>query len=431
MATPTKQHTLAAPVTFAGVGLHSGEPVEMTVEPAGVGAGISFQRVDLAGEPVVPADRFHVIPTARGTRIKAGEAEVQTIEHVLSALRGLGVDNALLKLDAGEPPALDGSGRAFAAPILEAGLAEQDQPRATYQVLFPVSYQEGGAAITALPDPEFRISFTIEYPDTAIGYQSKSLAVTSETYTQDLMRARTFCLRQEVDAMREAGLALGGSLENAVVVDGQEVLNDRGLHYPDEFVRHKMLDLIGDLAIAGAPLRGHFIAHKTGHVHNVRLLLKLFEEGALGVFGPQPSVPMDIRAIRRILPHRFPMLLVDRIIEMDVGKRAVGVKAVTYNEPFFQGHFPGRPVMPGVLIMEALAQVAGVTMLSRPEFMGKTPLFTGLDDVIFRRPIHPGDSIRLEIEIERIRLSMGRARGTALVDGQVAASGLLKFTLID
>ena len=425
------QHTLAAPLTLSGVGLHSGDEVTLTVEPAEPNHGIVFQRTDLEGEPTVPADRYHVIPSNRGTRLKSGTAEVVTVEHLLSALRGLGVDNARIKLDAGEPPALDGSGEPFAKALQEAGFTEQDVPRAYYQVLFPVSFHEGGAAITALPSPEFRISFTIEYPDTAIGYQSRSLEITPETYIKDLMQARTFCLRSEVEAMQEAGMGLGGSLDNAVVVDGTEVMNDGGLRYPDEFVRHKMLDLVGDLAIAGAPIRGHFIAHKTGHFHNANLLRKLFEEGALGVIGPKPTVPMDIRAIRRILPHRFPMLLVDRIDELEVGVRAVGTKSVTYNEPFFQGHFPGRPVMPGVLIMEALAQVAGVAMLAKPEFQGKTPLFTGLDEVVFRRPIYPGDSIRLEVAIERIRLSMGRIRGTAKVDDQVAASGLLKFTLID
>ena len=424
------QRTLARELTLTGIGLHSGQPVKLTLRPAPAGTGRIFRRVDLEGAPEIPADRRHVIPASRGTRVRAGKAEVQTVEHLLSALSGLGVDNVYADLDASEPPALDGSTRGFARSIQDAGLEVQGEPRARYQVLFPVSYQEGGAAITAVPADEFRISSTIEYPDTAIGYQSKSIAITPETYLQDLTEARTFCLRQEVDGMRQAGLALGGSLENAVVVDGEQVLNDGDLRYPDEFVRHKILDLIGDLAIAGAPIRGHFIAHKTGHVHNVKLLLKLFEEGALGVVGPQPAVPMDIRAIRRILPHRYPMLLVDRIGELEVGIRAVGYKSVTINEHFFQGHFPGRPVMPGVLIMEALAQVAGVVMLAKPEFQGKTPFFTGLDNVSFRRPIHPGDTIRLEVEIDKVKLNMGRAQGRALVDGQVAARGTLKFTLI-
>ncbi len=428
---PSNQHTLAGPVRLAGVGLHSGVSVSMALLPAPAGAGLVFRRTDLEGQPEVPADRHHVIPASRGTRLKAGKAEVQTIEHILAALRGLGVDNAVIELDAGEPPALGGSGKAFVDPILEVGLEEQETLRASYQVLFPVSYQEKGAAITALPCEDFRISFTIEYPGTAIGYQSKSMVVDPTTFQNDLILARTFCLKQEVDAMREAGLSLGGSLDNALVVEGDEILNDGELHYPDEFVRHKMFDLVGDLAIAGAPIRGHFIAHKTGHVHNVKLLKKLFEEGALGVIGIQPSVPMDIRAIRRILPHRFPMLLVDKITELEVGKRAVGVKSVTINEPFFQGHFPGRPVMPGVLIMEALAQVAGVTMLTKSEFQGKTPFFTGLDEVVFRRPIIPGDTLRLEVEIDRVRLSMGRAKGVAKVGDQVAASGILKFTLIE
>jgi UDP-3-O-[3-hydroxymyristoyl] N-acetylglucosamine deacetylase/3-hydroxyacyl-[acyl-carrier-protein] dehydratase len=355
---------------------------------------------------------------------------VQTVEHLLSALRGVGVDNARIEIDAGEPPALDGSGQGFVTPILEAGLVEQDADRAHYQVLFPVVFQEGDATITAIPDTAFRVTSTIHYPGTLIGSQTRSLVITPESYQQELMACRTFCLGQEIEAMQAAGLALGGSLENAVVVDGQEVRNE-SLRFPDEFVRHKILDLIGDLSLAGAPIRGHFVAHKSGHVHNVKLLKKLFEEGALGVVGTRPAAPLDLRAIRRILPHRFPMLLVDRIEELEVGVRAVGTKGVTYNEPFFQGHFPGRPVMPGVLIMEALAQVAGVVMLSKPEFQGKTPLFTGLDKVRFRKPIRPGDTIRLEVAIEKIKLSMGRAIGRALVDGQEAASGLLKFTLID
>lgn len=425
-----KQHTLGRPVQLSGIGLHSGEEVHLELLPAPAHSGVVFQRSDLEESPEIPVDHHHAIPSARGTRLRAGKAEVQTVEHVLSALAGLGVDNARVVLDAGEPPALDGSGQGFVDAVLEAGIEEQDAERGYYQVLFPVSYHEAGAAITVVPDREFRVTSTIQYPDTLIGTQSRSLVIDPESYQEEIMRCRTFCLKQEVDAMKAAGLGLGGSLENAVVVDGQELLNE-DLRYPDEFVRHKILDLVGDMSIAGGPIRGHFIAHKSGHVHNVKLLQKLFEEGALGVIGPRPAAPLDLRAIRRILPHRYPMLLVDRIDELEVGVRGVGTKAVTYNEPFFQGHFPGRPVMPGVLIMEALAQVAGVVMLSRPEFQGKTPLFTGLDKVSFRRPISPGDTIRLEVEIEKIKLSMGRARGQALVNGQVAASGQLKFTLID
>ncbi len=432
MASPDCQRTLAGSATLEGVGLHGGKPVRMTLEPGPPDAGVVFVRDDLPGTPTIPADRRFVVPGSRETLLRRDGHEVHTVEHLLAAAAGLGVDNLVVRLDAPEPPAMDGSAAAFVAAIQEAGVIDQDPPRRRYQVLFPVTYHSGRGSVTALPCEDFRITLTLEYPGTAIGTQSRTVVVDPDTFRTEIMDARTFCLRQEVEQLRSAGLALGGSLENAVVVDGDQIMNPQGLRHPDEFVRHKILDMIGDLSLAGARIHGHFLAYRSGHLQNTRLIERLFKDGALAATkAATPSVPLDIRAIQKILPHRYPFLLVDRITELEVGKRALGVKAVTIDEPFFQGHFPGRPIMPGVLIMEALAQVAGVTMLCQPSFQGKTPFFTGLDGVVFRQPIVPGDLVELEIEVEKVKLSMGRAKGTARVGGQVAATGTLKFTLID
>lgn len=429
--TLASQTTLKEPVSLEGIAIHSGAQVHLKVLPAPADTGFVFRRVDLEGSPEISASPEHAVPSPRGTKIQASGAEVQTVEHLLAGLRGAGVDNAWIELDAGEPPGMDGSAQPFVEAFLKAGLETLDAPRTAYQVLFPVAFHKGDTCVTAMPDKDFRITLTTQYPDTLIGTQSLSFVFSPENFQRELMDCRTFCLKSEVDALKAAGLVQGGSLENAVVVDGPTVLNPEGTRRPDEFVRHKILDLIGDLALAGAPIRGHFVAHRSGHIQNVSLLRKLFEQGALGSVGLRPGPTLDIEAIRRILPHRYPFLLVDRIEELSVNQRAVGYKAVTIDEPFFQGHFPGRPVMPGVLIMEALAQVAGVVMLSRPDFQGKMPYFTGLDQVRFRRPIVPGDLIRLEVEIDKIKLSMGRAQGTAYVGDQVAANGVLKFTLVD
>ncbi len=430
METAERQTTLAKETGYQGVGLHTGQMATIKFLPAPEDHGIAFRRVDLPGAPLFPVTWKTVTDGIRGTNVQIDGHTIYTIEHILAACSGLSVDNLLMELDAAEPPVADGSSLEFVRLFKEAGLKQQDALRSVYRLRKSVAFSDDRASVTAVPADTMRVSYTLQYSNPVIGCQFKEVKVEPEEFCREIMGARTFCLKEEVDQLRQRNLALGGSLENAVVVDDDKILNDE-LRYPDEFVRHKLLDLIGDLYVAGKHILGHFIAHRSGHKHNVRLVKKLFDTQAIDLeTATDPAAQFDIRRIWELLPHRFPFLLVDRILELDVGVRAVGMKNVSINEPYFQGHFPHRPIMPGVLVMEALAQVAGVCIMSIPEHRGKTPFFTGLDSVHFRKPITPGDQIRLEIEVDRLRGKMGRVRGKALVDGRMAAEGVLKFTVI-
>ncbi|MBI3889959.1 MAG: UDP-3-O-[3-hydroxymyristoyl] N-acetylglucosamine deacetylase [Candidatus Wallbacteria bacterium] len=427
-----RQTTLARETVVEGIGLHKGQKATLRFRPAPAEFGIAFRRVDLPDSPIFPVTWQNVTDGGiRGTNLDLHGQTIYTIEHVLAACYGVGIDNVLIELDAPEPPVCDGSSAEFVTRLKEAGLEPQNAPRRFYRLRRSVEYSEGHGSVTAVPLDHTRISYTLQYQNPVIGCQFKDMILTPETFASELMAARTFCLLEEVEFLRQKNLALGGSLENAVVVDRDKIMNSDGLRYPDEFVRHKLLDLVGDLFIAGKPILGHFIAHRSGHRHNVALVKKLFQLKALELETSEPTERMfDIRRIWATIPHRFPFLLVDRMLEVQTGVRAVGIKNVTINEPFFSGHFPEQPVMPGVLVLEALAQVAGICVLSLPEVQGRTPFFTGMDAVHFRRPVLPGDQLRLEIEVEKIRGNMGKFRGTALVDGKMVAEGILKFSLL-
>ncbi|MBI4871055.1 MAG: UDP-3-O-[3-hydroxymyristoyl] N-acetylglucosamine deacetylase [Candidatus Riflebacteria bacterium] len=426
-----QQTTLARETSVQGVGLHTGQHAILRFHPAPPDHGIVFKRVDIPGGPLFPVTWQTVTDGGiRGTNLEVHGHTTYTVEHLLAACHGLGIDNLLIELDAPELPVLDGSAQPIVARFQEAGLVSQDAPRRVYRLRQAVDFSDERGSVTAVPADVTRISYTLQYSNPVIGCQFKDLVLTAESFCQELAAARTFCLLEEVESLRLRNLGLGGSLENAVVVDNDRVLND-SLRWPDEFVRHKLLDLVGDLFIAGKRILGHFIGHRSGHRHNVSLVKKLFQNKALDLEVPREGgAQFDVRRIWDLIPHRFPFLLVDKIIELEVGTRAVGMKNVTINEPFFQGHFPERPIMPGVLVLEALAQVAAVCTLSMPVHKGRTPFFTGMDSVHFRKPIVPGDQIRLEVEVDKIRGNMGRVRGRALVEGQVAAEGVLKFTVL-
>ena len=430
-----KQRTLASSASLDGTALHTGEKVTLTLHPASPGHGFKFKRVDLPDQPLVEALVGNVKTVERSTTIVEGNVKIHTVEHVLSALTGMGVDNALIEMDANEPPIGDGSAGAFAALIKQAGVVEQNAPRSYIEPQEPVVLQTGESILTILPDPKFRISCTQVGPEGRFT-QYLSAEITPEFYEKEIASARTFVFYEDVKPLMDKGLIKGGSLENAVVARGDSVLSKEPLRFPDEFVRHKILDIIGDLSLTGRRLRGHIVAVKPGHGPNTELARILAKrQAALLAMAPSP-VPaeggvLDIKEIMRTLPHRYPFLMVDRIIEFEVDVRAVGVKAVTINEPYFQGHFPGHPVMPGVLQVEAMAQVASIVMMRKTENAGKIGYFMSADAIKFRKPVVPGDTLFIHCEMISAKKRLGKAACKCIVNGEVVSEGELLFGLID
>jgi len=430
-----KQRTLASSASLKGTALHTGENVTLTVRPAPVGHGFKFKRIDLPDEPVVDAKVESVKTVERATTLVEGSVKIHTVEHVISALAGLGVDNALIEMDANEPPIGDGSAAAFVALIKEAGIVEQDAPRVYFEPREPVSVQVGDSILTILPDTKFRISCTQVGPEGRFT-QYLSAEITPDFYETQIAPARTFVFYEDVKQLMDKGLIRGGSLENAIVARGDSVLSKEPLRFPDEFVRHKILDIVGDLALAGRKLRGHIVAVKPGHGPNTELARTLVKRHSdYLAMAPTPIAAeggvLDVNEIMRTLPHRYPFLMVDRIIELVEDTRAVGVKAVTINEPYFQGHFPGHPVMPGVLQVEAMAQVASVVMMRRTENVGKIGYFMSADSVKFRKPVFPGDTLFIHCEMLSAKKRLGKAACRCEVNGEVVSEGELLFGLID
>lgn len=430
-----KQRTLSSSASLSGTALHTGEKVTITLHPAPVNHGFKFKRVDLPDQPLIDARVENVRTVERSTTIVEGNVKIHTVEHVLSALSGMGVDNALIEMDANEPPIGDGSAGAFAALVKQAGVVEQNAPRVFFEPAEPVVVQVGDSILTILPDSKFRISCTQVGPEGRFT-QYLSAAITPEFYEKEIAPARTFVFYEDVKPLMDKGLIKGGSLENAVVARGDSVLSKEPLRFPDEFVRHKILDIIGDLTLSGRRLRGHIVAVKPGHGPNTELARTLVKRHAAFVAMAPPPVPaeggvLDINEIMRTLPHRYPFLMVDRIIEFIVDVRAVGVKTVTINEPYFQGHFPGHPVMPGVLQVEAMAQVASIVMMRKPENTGKIGYFMSADNVKFRKPVFPGDTLFIHCEMLSAKKRLGKAACKCLVNGEVVSEGELLFGLVD
>lgn len=430
-----KQRTLAKSAQLTGSTLHTGENVTLTILPAPEGHGYRFQRTDLPDEPFVEAAAAHVKTVERATTLVQGAVKIHTVEHVLSALSGMGVDNAVIQMNANEPPIGDGSAAAYVAVIKEAGIVEQEAPRAYIDLDEPLTIESGESLFIILPDSKFRISCTQAGPEGRFT-QFLSREITPEFYETEIAPARTFVFYEDVKPLMDKGLIKGGSLENAIVARGESVLSKEPLRFPDEFVRHKILDIVGDLALAGRRLRGHVIAVKPGHGINTeaakRLAVRLAEINAAA---PRPVAAstgvLDVNGVMRTLPHRYPFLMVDRIISFEGDVKAVGVKAVTINEPYFQGHFPGHPVMPGVLQLEAMAQVASIVMMRKTENVGKIGYFMSADEVKFRKPVFPGDTIFIECEMTSVKKRFGKATCRCLVNGDVVSEAQLLFGLLD
>jgi UDP-3-O-[3-hydroxymyristoyl] N-acetylglucosamine deacetylase/3-hydroxyacyl-[acyl-carrier-protein] dehydratase len=439
------QQTLNRPATFSGTGLHSGNRVNMTLLPAPANSGVRFRRMDLDGKPEIEARVENVGETNRSTTLAKGNVKVHTVEHVLAALAGCGIDNAIVELDANEPPIADGSSREFCKIIQAAGIVPQAEKRESFTPTEPIEMQSGETVMTLFPYDGFKLTCTSADKQGRFT-QFYSTEVNPTTWEKELSHARTFCFYEEIEFLFKNGLIKGGSLENAIVIRDDAVLTTEPLRYNEEFVRHKMLDILGDLSLLGRPVRGHLIAVKPSHATNcefARLVQAQMNKPlrAAQTFAPPPQknapepLPsadgaMNIEELMKLLPHRPPFLLVDRILKIE-GNMITGVKNVTMNEDFFRGHFPGHPIMPGVLQLEAMAQVAGLLLLKRIELANQIAYFMSAEEVKWRKPVVPGDVLVIEVELTKIRGKIGKARAVCKVDGEIVSEAEVTFMLRD
>ena len=462
---PEYQRTIAKPVHFSGVGLHTGLKSRVTFRPAPVNHGIRFVRTDLENSPEIIPHISNVVDLNRGTSIEQNGVRIHTVEHVLSAISGLQIDNVYVELTNKEPPVGDGSAKPFVNVLQKAGYVEQSEIRKYFRVDEPITITQPNrnAEIVVLPSEEFRITFLVDYENPAIGKKYTSMYSLEKEFVKEFAPARTFCFLHEVEELHKAGLIRGGNLSNAIVVVDRKleskdikslkkllgikgkvtvpesgILNGKKLRFENEPVRHKTLDLIGDLALLGMPIKAHILAARSGHLTNVMLvkrLSKILEKREITKkfqSKKKSGEIFDIQAIEKILPHRYPLLLVDRVLDITPGKNISAIKNVTRNEPFFNGHFPNQPVMPGVLIVEALAQAGGILMLYEMENpLDKLIYFTGIDNVKFRKPVTPGDQIRLEVELTKVFKTTCKMKGKAYVDDKVVASAEMTAVIMD
>ncbi len=410
-----RRHSIAAPVSLEGIGLHLGRECRLTFHPAAAGTGVVFRRTDVANAPDVPARAEFAVLSDRRTQLGDGDAALHTVEHVLAAVAALEVDDLVIEMNGPEPPILDGSAQPYVDALLHARLEDRAGPVEFLEVTGPVRFEHAGACYDVTPGPTLSLDVTIDFPHPLIGIQRGRYRITPEEFRRELAPARTFGFMHEVEELRARGLIQGASTRNALVLDAHGVV-DQQLHWPDEFVRHKAMDCVGDLALAGKRVRARVVAQRPSHRATVALVRKLLSLAA------KETRMLGIEEVMKILPHRYPFLLVDRVVELEEGKRVVGIKNVTINEPFFQGHFPGHPIMPGVLIIEAMAQVGGTLLLGSVEDPdNKVVYFMSLDNVKWRRPVRPGDQLRFEVEVVQIRGRICRMRGVGYVDGEVVA----------
>ena len=450
------KNTIRTPVSYTGIGLHTGEISTITFKPARKDEGIVFIRIDLPDKPEIPADIDHVVDISRGTTIGVKDATVATIEHVLAAIKGLSIDNIRIEIDGPEAPVADGSAIVFLNLLKKAGLVQQDAERVYFEFDEPISYSapEENVDIVIVPSNELKVTFMIDYKHPYLGTQYTWLPDIKH-FEKDFAAARTFCFINEVLELKEKGLIKGGSLDNALVIADpdmteeelqhiqevfgyhekvtippQGILNNHPLRYYNEFVRHKVVDLIGDIALLGVPIKGHILAARSGHKTNVELVKKLRQMQLTQELKKQyqkdnsKDVIFDANAIMRIIPHRYPFLLVDKIIDFKPNESIVGIKNVTINEPFFQGHFPGHPIMPGVLIIEGMAQTGGIMLLNQMDDPSKyVAYFASIDNVKFRKPVMPGDTLRYEMRVISLKPNLSKMRGEAFVGHEKVAEG--------
>ena len=400
----------------------------MRALPAPADRGIVFRRSDIEGAPEVPACIDHVAEVGRATALVQEGVRVRTVEHLLAAVAALEIDNLIIELNGEEPPAADGSAEPFVRLLLEAGIEQQQPEAVVWKCSKPLVVTEGSSRYAVLPDDRYVVSASIEFEHPVIGRQHASYPIRSDLFGREIASARTFGFLEDAEELRAVGLAHGADTGNTVVLTADGVYQGVELRFADEFVRHKILDIVGDLALVGQRIQAQIVAERPGHRGNIELARAIAEQARRD----RAARRIDINEIVEILPHRYPLLLVDRIVEYERGKRIVGIKNVTINEPFFVGHFPGLPIMPGVLIIEAMAQVGGLLLMDTVEDPEeKVVYFMSLDKVKFRRPVTPGDQIEFELEMIQMRGSICRMKGVGRVDGRVVAEADMKAQVVD
>jgi UDP-3-O-[3-hydroxymyristoyl] N-acetylglucosamine deacetylase / 3-hydroxyacyl-[acyl-carrier-protein] dehydratase len=446
-----QQQTLSRPASFSGIGLHSGNRVNMTFLPAAPNTGIRFRRVDLEGKPEIEARVENVVETNRSTTIGKGNVKIHTVEHVLATFVGFGIDNVIVELDANEPPIADGSSREYCKMVESAGIVPQPEKRDPYTITEPIELQMGETEMAIFPNDVFKITCTSADKQGRFT-QFFSVELSPKTWERDIAHARTFCFYEEIEFLFKHGLIRGGSLENAVVVRDDAVLTTEPLRYPNEFVRHKILDIIGDLSLAGRPICGHLIAVKPSHTANcelARLISAQMRKPMMVAqsFAPPPQpktvaesqakdvsvedgATLDVMQVMKVLPHRYPFLMVDKITKIQ-GNKITGVKNVSINEPYFEGHFPNHPIMPGVLQLEAIAQVAGILMLKQAENFGQLAYFMAAESVKWRQPVRPGDTLVIDVELTKARGKIGKAKGVCSVNGEPVSEADVTFMIVN
>lgn len=428
------QHTIVKPAVISGRGLFTGAPAQVVFRPAPANHGIVFVRKDLGDAPI-PALIENVMKRPRRTALRHGEATVETCEHCLSAVAACRIDNLVIEIDGPELPGLDGSSKPYVDVLTEAGTQAHDAPRRRLVVTDPVVLRHDSAMVAALPDdkPGMQVLYDLDFEhQAAIGRQFRVFDFENSNYTEQIAPARTFVLEAEARALQAQGIGTHLTEKDVLVIGKYGPLGGNTFRFPDEPVRHKIMDLIGDLYLLGMPIQGKIIAYKSGHALNHALARKLANQQQYLTRAEQAlhrSV-LDSRRLARILPHRYPMLLVDRVIEIDADRRAVGIKNVTVNEPFFQGHYPGMPIMPGVLVVEAMAQLAGVLVAQKVEHTGKLAILLSLDRVKLRKPVTPGDQLVMEAEMVRMHTRIAHVRCRAYIGEELAAEAEIKFMLV-